>query len=337
VINAALVKLLAQYEPAVAAAFINAMNLWRNNIDLPALVKALSKNDLSGAIQALHLDPAALGPFLTELGNAFKASGSVTAKSFPAFRSQRTGARFYVGFNQYDGFAEQWLRFMSSRLITDLTRIQRDAVQVIIASGLRNKKSIEAIALDIVGRVAQGDRQGGVIGLSVPQTDAMIAATTEVASMDPELLRNYLARKLRDSRFDSYVRSALEGSPIPDDVQVKMLVSYSNRLLRLRGLTIAQTEVLPALHAGQDEAVRQAIQAGGVSSDRVKRTWKDSRDARTRDTHRTMNGQTVGYGEPFVSPSGARMMYPGDASLGAPPEERLRCRCILSVSFARGQ
>jgi hypothetical protein len=39
-----------------------------------------------------------------------------------------------------------------------------------------------------------------------------------------------------------------------------------------------------------------------------------------------------------VSPSGARMMFPGDFSLGAPPEEIINCRCVVKhrVDFLAG-
>jgi hypothetical protein len=39
----------------------------------------------------------------------------------------------------------------------------------------------------------------------------------------------------------------------------------------------------------------------------------------------------VGLKEPFTSPTGARLMYPGDTSLGAGPAETIQCRCTVSV------
>ena len=47
----------------------------------------------------------------------------------------------------------------------------------------------------------------------------------------------------------------------------------------------------------------------------------------TRDTHAELDGTVVGVDEPFVSSSGAEMMYPGEA--GAPAAEVVNCRCVL--------
>ena len=47
----------------------------------------------------------------------------------------------------------------------------------------------------------------------------------------------------------------------------------------------------------------------------------------TRDTHAALNGQKRLPGEPFESPSGALLRYPGDPS--APPEEVINCYCQL--------
>ncbi|MDB5724627.1 MAG: putative head morphosis protein, partial [Novosphingobium sp.] len=59
-------------------------------------------------------------------------------------------------------------------------------------------------------------------------------------------------------------------------------------------------------------------------------------DKRVRDTHRGMNHQTVGQNESFVSPSGARLRYPGDPL--APAAEIINCRCWTenSIDFMKG-
>ncbi|NJK46744.1 MAG: hypothetical protein HC933_23050 [Pleurocapsa sp. SU_196_0] len=61
-----------------------------------------------------------------------------------------------------------------------------------------------------------------------------------------------------------------------------------------------------------------------------------SRDARVRKPgrrsrfdHVSMDGQVVPLNQPFVTPAGSRMMYPGDRSLGAPLGDRANCRCLV--------
>lgn len=60
------------------------------------------------------------------------------------------------------------------------------------------------------------------------------------------------------------------------------------------------------------------------------KTWISMRDGRVRDTHANMDGQTQPLGSPFVSPSGATLMFPCDPT--APIEETAGCRCGLRTS-----
>jgi hypothetical protein len=71
----------------------------------------------------------------------------------------------------------------------------------------------------------------------------------------------------------------------------------------------------------------QAIDTGSVSPQNVTKGWSAVGDARTRDNHASMHGQKRAMNEPFRSPSGALMRFPGDTSLGAGASEVARCRC----------
>lgn len=331
--------LLDSFEPTVSNAFRAAMADWRNKVDLAALVRALQNGDMAAAVQAMHLDPAALNPFLDTLANAYKSSGIAMSSGYPTFITPTSGSRFTIAFNTRDPIAEAWLRQQSGRLITDITSRQQTAVQQALEAGLAQGDNPTTTALDIVGRVGtNGKRTGGIVGLSIPQAQYLKAAKLELASNDPALLGNYLTRALRDRRFDGFVDRALDGTPIPSDTRTKMLVAYSNRLLKLRGDTIARTETLPALHEGQTESVRQAIAKGAFKASQTRKTWEDAGDSRVRHSHEELDGTTVAFNRPFVSTLGNRMMYPGDVSLGAGAEDIVNCRCIapIRVDFLAG-
>ena len=51
-------------------------------------------------------------------------------------------------------------------------------------------------------------------------------------------------------------------------------------------------------------------------------------DDKTREDHVDVNGAVVPIDEPFIV-GGYEMMYPGDESLGAGPEEIINCRCSV--------
>lgn len=59
---------------------------------------------------------------------------------------------------------------------------------------------------------------------------------------------------------------------------------------------------------------------------RVRKTWITLADSRVRESHRAVNGRSVLLNEPFIV-GGARLMFPGDTSLGAPIREIINCRC----------
>jgi uncharacterized protein with gpF-like domain len=192
-------------------------------------------------------------------------------------------------------------------------------------------------ALDITGRInrATGLREGGILGLSSPQTDAVIRARAELLSGDSERLRNYLTRARRDKRFDRLILKALkDGKPLAKADVDKITGRYKDRLLALRGEMIARTETLAGLNAGKEEGIRQLIDSGKVPRSAVTKRWRATGDDRTRDSHLALNDVTVGIDQPFVSPlTGAQLMFPMDQSRGAPASEIIGCRCFYEVKI----
>ncbi|MDO8614630.1 MAG: phage minor head protein, partial [Dehalococcoidia bacterium] len=144
-----------------------------------------------------------------------------------------------------------------------------------------------------------------------------------------------LDRELRDRRFlppDSPSRLAfLEGEPLGARRIDRMVGQYRSGLLQLRAETIARTEALRTASLARQEALAQVLEQVEMPRDRVVRVWRATQDERTRDTHAEMDGQERGLDEPFESPSGAILMYPGDPA--APPAEVINCRCVLLHEF----
>uniref|UniRef100_A0A7C3DMT2 Phage head morphogenesis domain-containing protein n=1 Tax=Meiothermus ruber TaxID=277 RepID=A0A7C3DMT2_MEIRU len=94
----------------------------------------------------------------------------------------------------------------------------------------------------------------------------------------------------------------------------------------------AERLVRTLYNSGANRAQLEALRAGGYTHKR----WLTARDARVRRArgksrfdHFSMDGVLVPIDEPFLTPAGSRLMYPGDRSLGAPPGEIVNCRCTV--------
>jgi len=90
-------------------------------------------------------------------------------------------------------------------------------------------------------------------------------------------------------------------------------------LARIRSIAIAQTET----HNAATFAGQEAARSLGVE---MRKTWLSHRDGRARLTHVEASNQTRKLDEPYEV-GGFKLMRPGDASLGAPASEIVRCRC----------
>lgn len=325
--------LLDQLEPQARKAFLEAIASITDEIVLQALIDRIAAGDLEGAVAIVNAQPVVFNPLAAVYAAAYTAGGELAASGVRETRTP-TGARLLLRFDVRNTRAEEWLRRESSRLVKGLADTARAAVREHLSTGMSRGLNPRTVALDVVGRVNKfsGRREGGVIGLTVQQAQFVQNARDELLSGDPSLMARYFGRTRRDARLDGLVRRAMEAGKALDRATVDRLVGrYSDRLLQLRGETIARTEMLVSLHSGQAEAMRQAIESGALRPDQIVKIWQTASDARVRHSHQVLGqrgGTRVSYEQPFVSPAtGAKMMFPGDRSLGAPPEDVVNCRC----------
>lgn len=331
-----LLDLLEQLEPIIRAAFLKAIYDLRIHVDLGKLIERLEKRDIEGAVEALHLDPAAFRALDRSLSEAYEGGGTAAIDRLPILRDP-FGARFVIRFDMRNRSAESYLSSHSATLVQQIVDDQKTAVRAALTAGMEKGNGPRTVALDVAGRInkATGKREGGIIGLTSSQEEWVRAYEAQLS--DPKRMHEALTRNMRDKRFDRTVAKAIrEEKPIPAEIRAKMVTAYKNRALRYRAEMIARTEGITAMHASADEAYRQAIASGKVDAEAITRTWHTAGDDRVRDTHAAMNGQKVGFFADFVSPSGARLRYPGDPN--APAAERVACRCWceVKIDFLRG-
>jgi hypothetical protein len=336
-------KLLAAQDPAIRRAFLAAMQDARDAVVLEDVVEALKRGDVEAAVRALELNRAFLAPLDQALSGAYYQGGRELTALLMA-EARRNIRMVEVRFDPGAPRAAFWLRQHSSELIEDIRLEHREAVREallgnvrgVLGAGMEAGQNPLTVALDITGRINKDTkrREGGIFGLNQARAQYVENARAQLSSGDPVQMQAYLERRLRDRRFDSVVRKAIrEGRPLSKKDVHQIIARYSDRQLADRGKVIGRTEALTALSHSQAESMEQFLDAGDVRADAVEKTWRSRGDGRTRDSHVSMNGQTVPLRQPFVSPSGARMMFPRDRSMGAGASEVIQCRCFIAHSI----
>lgn len=320
--------LLERLAPELAASFRVAIADVTDNVILQQVIDAIERNDFEAAFRALGFSTVSFNGFIASLQAAFESAGVVTMASFPKFVTGADGIKTVLRFNVRDPRAEEWLRDKSSSLITGIEQDIRHAVRTTLEAGLADGRNPRKIALDIVGRVNQstGHREGGVIGLGEREEYWSRNARIKLTTLD----QGYFDLALRDKRFDSIVRDAIAGGkPLPIETVDRLIDRYRANALQHRGEVIGRTEAIHALNRAEWLATVQAVEQGNLSANAVTRVWDSAGDNRVRPSHRALDGQkVVGIQEPFVSPvTGARMMHPGDTTMGAGGPDVIACRC----------
>jgi len=309
----AFLKLLDQTWPGVQSEFVAAMRQARAGVDMKALEASIGRGDVDAAFRALRFDAADLFKTDTAITAAMNAGGNYQMGAFQHATRRAPIANRIV--QSYGGRGERVERIASrlgAEFVTEVVDDTRVMIAQTIRAGLEAGAGPLRTALDIGGRVVNGKRQGGLVGLD---------------SRRAGWVQNYRAKLLAEGRPQSQID--------------RMAQQYSNKLLRQRGETIARTETLKALNAGRQEALDQLIENpnNDVRAEDVVRAWDSTgEDGRTRQSHLDADKQDpVPQGQAFIV-GGYSLMYPGDSSMGAPPSETINCRCYSDIRidfFAR--
>lgn len=303
--------LIADLEPTLRKAFQQAIDDWRRNVDLDALARALGRGDIEGGIRAANIQPAALNVLVRATEAAFEAGGTAELNSIAV----------KIVFDARHLRGEAQIRDNAANLIQGITDDTRAMLRTILTDGLARGQGALSTARQVKTWIGITDNQAGY-ALNLQRK----------LETDPKaLLAEFEADgyKLRDARLDGIVRRAVKsGDPIAaKDIQT-IVTAYKNRSIAWRAKSIARIETLSAINAGRFESYQQAVSSGKVSAQNIRKIWNTTMDGRERATHAALNGESVGLNDMFVSPSNARLRYPGDKT--APLSETAQCRCNLT-------
>lgn len=311
-------------EARVLRAFEAGVASIANNAPVTAIRSALRRGDYESAIALIDIEDAAFDDLRVALVEVYANSGSSEIASTKGLKGVR--------WNSATPQAEQYARGVIGEHITRITADMRDAVRWTIGDGIAYGRSIDRMALDIVGRVDGNKRVGGIVGLNQQQAQ-WVANMRRYLDVYPDW-PSYSKMTKRDFRFDKIVREAwVRGEPLTKAQIDRITQQYSNKLLMLRGRTIARTEAGLAKNAGRIEAWRQAADKLGISYDDIQKEWLHGVAGEPRLTHLAAHGSKVMGLTTSFSIGGIRMLYPHDPQ--APASEVINCGCQVRYSIPK--
>lgn len=340
---AEIIQAVEGLEPAMQRAYLDQIRAVVGAATIAEVERLIATDDEDGLVALMSL--GALSAFLELARSAFLSGAKFEIK---AIAIPRQVGRFE--FDARDPVAESWVSTKAQEIRQAAEIDVRAAIREVLSSRRRvvvrpqaagasevlgeigatpMVKTPRQAALDLLGRTSAqtGARSGGVIGLPGNYAQYVLNARQQLLSGDPDEMRKYLQRKRRDGRFDSIVKRAIEAEkPVAKADVDKIAGRYADRLMKTYAEMLSKAEALEAFGAGRDQVYEQLI-AKGLDRGSVTKTWRDRGDKKVRHSHTVMNGQEVQKDEPFQSPDGALLRYPGDASLGAGWKERAHCRC----------
>lgn len=229
--------------------------------------------------------------------------------------------------------------------ITGFTREAVIAARAVIENGYAAGQGVGTIARDLVGRVHNGVRTGGIVGLDAPRAERLMIVSQGMRSadgvrdlvtehLDGSLSVRYKVNKATENRILAAYRS---GTEVPEADRIISERQYSNALLMSRAETIANTETSSAVLSAQNESWNQFIETKGIREQDVIKTWVHGRGGDGRATHIALNGKSVvGLNTPFELSDGSVMQYPHDPNGGAHNNINCACACTYRVNRAAG-
>ena len=265
-----LIDRLKSAEVKLRRAAVNAVVASRN---APGTLQQVAQLIQSGRIEDAVQAAARAGAI-----EMSRASAAVYVQSGIATASQLSDVLdVTVDFDQVHDFAVDRIRQNRLLLVREWQQTQRDVARQVLEQGVER-------------------------GLNPVEQARAFRASTGLTARQEQAVRNYrrllervqagdtaaLSRRLRDARFDRTVESAARlKRPLSRDKIDRMVNRYRERSIKRRAETIARTEALRSVNAGNFDAFRQAADEGVVPAQDFRRKWVAARDERVRPDHMT--------------------------------------------------
>lgn len=227
----------------------------------------------------------------------------------------------------------------SENLATDIATIMSNIVDSVIARGpdaidrdFQRRLTIAIarryVAAGDIGAIEARREIGGIERKSDDFRAERIRQAQQRAAEKVVGISNRIKLRLREIIADATARGQSARDP---DLRAAIISAMQGEAGKSRAERIASTELHSvAIGAKYEEILRQKREFGGE----YQKTWRSTRDGRTRTTHKRANNQVRELEEPFEVGL-AQLRYPGDPK--GPAREVIRCRCAMNVRRIRAE
>lgn len=319
-----IIPLAEQFEPAMRDSLIRAFNKLRTQYTITQIEQMFA----SGGVETVlayyeNMEDIIASDFLNVFDNAANLGGSLAVEFIPASGVINPNFRY----SQIDPATASYLNTYEFDLINTISTNTRDAVRSAVIDGYR----------DGLNPREQARNFRNTLGLTRKQEEWVANYRRQLTELD----KRALERTLRDGRFDSTVRTAIDNNQPLSKTQIdKMVQRYRERLILSRSETIARTEALRAVSMGQEQGVQQLIRNRAIDTDNIRQFWIFTPDERTRAAHRMIPGMNpeegIKLGELFRTPLGP-LRFPRDPNGTAANTINCRCRRVFRMLDERGR
>lgn len=326
--------LIAKLEPAMRRAFEQATRDLRDGVDWSALIASLTANDIDGAIRSLNIEPAAFHVYSEEIKRTFAASGTLAATTV----NPPAGTKISFRFDMANESAEAWIRRnVGDRIVREVDDTVY-AVRTTILQGYARGAHPNVIARDVAGRMVNGHRVGGVLGLDPHRSSHVDRMRARLLSGDPQEMRKIFGMTLRDRRLDARLARAIDNGTKLSAEDIELMTSrYADRLLKRRAQDVARTETGMAVMGGRAEEWNQALGKLGKPPEAVIKTWRHGGGVKDpRPHHEALNGTSVRGLHATFDVGGTPMEHALDAAGGANECANCTCDTTFRIDHAWG-
>ena len=299
--------------PETRQALLRALQILRDSIGaIPHtdLARLVDNGDVDGLIalvlSAVALDRAFL-PYRQQIRDQTVRSFKYFVKDLPG--AGRIDGAVGVAFDYLSPNVVTAIRALETKAIQTLAEDIRDVARAVAENGIRDGDGPQTIAREL----------RAVIGIAPSQEQY-------VENLRRELTDGRIAdaerRVLLDRRFNLERLASLSDAERAKRIET-IVAQYRKRYIAFNADTNARTATLDAMKLGQRLTWQQAIDKGIVDGTRLKKRWVGVMDSRERPEHVAMEGETVGFDQPFSNGE----VVCGDSTYG--------CRCFPKYFVAR--